>query len=342
MRVSSASPPPARALEPLSTIDGYRRLFFDADHWAPYVTWVARKHADMDEPTIRKGLAGTYPTFIVDDALVVKFYGEQFRGEPTHAAELAVAMSRPEERGIPAPRMVAHGSLYEGSSGWPWPYVVFEFVEGVSIGEAHERVSHGDKVGIAREVGAMARALHDAPVPADGPFAPTWDAYAAFLDAQRARCVENHREWGDLSPDLTSQIDDYLAPTSELIDRSRPAHLIHADMTADHLLGVEEADGWRTTALIDFGDAMVGDHLYELVALHLDMFHCDKALRGAYLDAYGVDRSLRRTLPRRAMSTTLLHQFDVCVTLPGRVEGLEQTADLERLADAIWALPDVQ
>ena len=42
------------------------------------------------------------------------------------------------------------------------------------------------------------------------------------------------------------------------------------------------------------------------------------------------------------MSTTLLHQFDVCVTLPGRVEGLEQTADLERLADAIWALPDVQ
>ena len=61
MRVSSASPPPARALEPLSTIDGYRRLFFDADHWAPYVTWVARKHADMDEPTIRKGLAEGVP-----------------------------------------------------------------------------------------------------------------------------------------------------------------------------------------------------------------------------------------------------------------------------------------
>ncbi len=323
-------------------MDGYRRLFFDADHWAPYVRWVACKHADVDDPTIRTGLAGTYPTFIIDDRLVVKFYGQLFKGEPTHAAELAVGLSRPEDRGIPAPRMVGHGTLYGASGGWPWPYVLFEFVEGVSIGEAHERVSGRDRARIARDVGRMARALHDAPVPEGGPFTPTWDAYEAFLGAQRTRCVESHREWDDLPAHLVEQIDDFLAPTAELIDRARPPHLIHADMTADHLLGVAEAGGWRTTGLIDFGDAMVGDHLYELVALHLDMFRCDRALLAEYLDAYGADARFRRALPRRAMSTTLLHQFDVCTVLPDRVPEWDDIADLAQLADAIWGLPAAQ
>jgi hygromycin-B 7''-O-kinase len=333
------TPPPASALDSLATMDGYRRLFFDADHWAPYVRWVARKHIGIDDPTIGAGLVGTYPTFIVNDAVVVKFYGALFAGEATHAAELAVALSRPEGLAIPAPRMVAHGSLYDGQDGWRWPYIVFEFAEGVSIGEAHERVSHRDRTRIAHDVGAMARAFHDAPIPGEGPFDPTWDAYTAFLDTQRARCAENHREWGDLSAHLIEQIDDFLAPTSELVDRARPPHLIHADMTADHILGVPGDDGWRTTGLIDFGDAMVGDHLYELVALHLDMFRCDKSLLAAYLDAYGVDEDFRRSLPHRAMSTTLLHQFDVCVTLPGRVAGLDEITGLAQLADAIWGLP---
>jgi hygromycin-B 7''-O-kinase len=39
--------------------------------------------------------------------------------------------------------------------------------------------------------------------------------------------------------------------------------------------------------LIDFGDAMVGDLHYELAALHLDLFDCDKRLLRQFLDHYG-------------------------------------------------------
>ncbi|MAF10914.1 hypothetical protein CMK11_10740 [Candidatus Poribacteria bacterium] len=217
---------------------------------------------------------------------------------------------------------------------------MFEFVEGVSIGEAADRVSHTDRLQVAREVGGMTRSLHAQHIPAAGPFAPTWDEYRDLLDRQRERCAENHREWGDLPDYLVDQIDDYLAPTECLIDAGRRAHLIHADITADHILGALTPDGWRTTALIDFGDAMVGDHLYELVALHLDVFRGDTGLLAAYLDAYAVDDAFCRALPHRAMSTCLLHRFDVLSTLPGLGHDLAGIESLSHLADALWTLPE--
>ena len=68
---------------------------------------------------------------------------------------------------------------------------------------------------------------------------------------------------------------------------------------------------WRPIGVIDFGDAMVGDRLYELVALNLGLFRCDKRLLGIFLDTYGFDLALRRDFVRRAMSLTLLHEFNV-------------------------------
>jgi hygromycin-B 7''-O-kinase len=335
----SPAPPSPRPLDILSTDAGYRQRFFDADYWTPYVRWVVWKQFGVRNAAVRSGLAGTYPTFIADDRWVVKFFGDLFEGEATHAAELCVGLLRPERHGIPAPALLAHDDMYDAPGQWRWPYLVFEFMEGGSIGEAGDSVSHGDRVRIAREVAGMTRALHTVPIPADGPFDASWGAYEALIACQRAQCVENHREWGDLPDHLIAQIDYYLAPTEELIDRGRPPHLIHADITADHILGLVEAARWRTTALIDFGDAMVGGHLYELVALHLDVFRGDTALLAAYLDAYGVDVAFHAALPRLALSTCLLHRFDVFASLAAIVGDVDEVASLEMLADTLWAMP---
>ena len=95
--------------------------------------------------------------------------------------------------------------------------------------------------------------------------------------------------------------------------------MLHCDLNADHVLGGFEGERWRPVGVIDFGDAMIGDRMYDLVALHLGLFRCDKRLLRAFLDDYGSDERLRRDFARRAMSMTLLHQFDVLSDSPPKV-----------------------
>ena len=113
----------------------------------------------------------------------------------------------------------------------------------------------------------------------------------------------------------------------------KPPHLIHADLTRDHLLGRVVDGRWQSLALIDFGDAMTGDLLYELSALHLDMFRGEKRLLRAFLDAYGMTEEARAALPHQALATSLLHQFNDFEALePGRLAA----RTLEELADDLW------
>ncbi len=51
--------------------------------------------------------------------------------------------------------------------------------------------------------------------------------------------------------------------------------------------GSWDGERWQTWALVDFSDARVGDLLYELVALHIDLFQLDTRLLRAFLEAYG-------------------------------------------------------
>ncbi len=102
------------------------------------------------------------------------------------------------------------------------------------------------------------------------------------------------------------------------------------------MLGRLEGGRWHSLALIDFGDAMPGNLYYELVALHLDLFHGDKRLLAAYLDAYGLDEPARRQLPVRAMNMALLHRFNVLEPVFEHNPNLRLIPTLNELADVLW------
>lgn len=334
------SPPnqPADLLPQLETIEGYRRYFMDLASWRPHVQTVCRRHDGLTGREVRPGLAGTYPTFIVDDRWVVKFYGRLFDGALGFETERdvgALLASTPE---IPAPAILASGDLCPGSSAWPWPYLIFEFIPGVSIGEVYEQVSLDDKLALARYLGEVTGRLHRLPVAGSTVFRPSWDTYLDLLRAQRARCAATHRGWGTLPEPLIEQIESYALPAEALVDPDTPPYLIHADLTRDHILGRLCGGRWTTSAIIDFGDAMVGNLYYELSALHLDLFGCDKRLLRAYLDAYGVDERTRQGLPARAMSAALLHRFGV---LSGAFESRPDARGAETLDDLATLLWDV-
>ena len=329
-----SDPSPADLFDQLENIEGYRRYFADPVAWRPYVERVYHRHA-LSSGVVRIGVPGTCPTFIVDDRWVVKFFGRLFDGGQSFQVELELGKWAAGLR-LPFPEIVAEGQLFNASAGWHWPYLVFEYVPGESIGEVFEQVGLEDKLALACWLADLTRRMHQAALPDSEIFQPTWEVFTGLLDSQRRGCRQSFQEWGCLPEHLLAQLDDFLLPVDELVDNGSTPHLIHADLTADHVLGRLEGGRWHALALIDFGDAMVGNLYYELVALHLDLFHGDKRLLAAYLDAYGLDEPARRQVPVRAMNMALLHRFNVLGPVFERNPALCQVSTLNELADGLW------
>ena len=322
------------ALDSFTSLDFYRQHFMDAGLWAPYVREIVQRHGlGMDEP-ISTGLPGSFPTFIVAGRWVVKLFGELFDGEESWQVEKSANELLVKAGGWPAPALLASGSLFPAGAGWPWPYLVFEYLPYASFGEQSAGLSFDERLKLAAWLGRFCRRLHALPLPAAGIFPPLRRDYRSYLSQRLAHCGVDHAGWGRLSSRLLAQLDDYLPPAVARLPEGRPSHLVHGDLTRDHLLGQVAGGRWETYGVIDFGDARLGDLYHELVPLHLDLFAGDKRLLRAFMEAYGSDDWLGDDFPHNAMAVTLLHPFDVLSCL----KQLPADGSLEELADIIWRI----
>jgi hygromycin-B 7''-O-kinase len=329
---------PKNAMHPLDElldIKAYTHLFTDAAFFTPYVRQ-ACSASGLPCREIHSGAAGTFPTFIVDNKLVVKFFGPLFNGAHCVQAEQSAAQLLSAHPVLPAPALLAQGALRPSGAAWHWPYLIFAFVKGGSFGESFDRISPAQKLEIARRLGGWVRALHALPIPPEEPFDTGWDGFEGFLERQRAACRERLSAWGCLPPHLLAQVPGFLAQFSGLVDRTARPHLIHADLTGDHLLGTFQGEVWQTRGLIDFGDARTGDLYYELAALYLDMFRADRRLLAAFLEGFGCQ--LAPDFARRALAACLLHEFNLLPGLQRRFQSGGYPATLEELADQAWPL----
>jgi hygromycin-B 7''-O-kinase len=321
-------------LDQLDSLDAYRKHFMDAALWLPHVQAVCRRHNLVPCQPVRAGLAGSFPTFIVNDRWVVKFFGRLFGGENAYETELQVNRLLPPDLAIHAPALLHCGTLRADGPAWAWPYLVYEYLPGISIGEVYEQVSFEEKLALAGALGKTTWQILGLPLEGASLYHGGLVAYSRFLARQRAVCTANHRQWESLPERLIEQIDDYLLPVESLADPRFPYGLIHADITRDHILGWLGPGGWVTRGLIDFGDARVGNVFYDLGALHLDLFRGNKRLLQAYLDAYRLED--RRQFAHKAMSAALLHEFNIFILLKDMKPQLSQAATLEDLAGLIW------
>lgn len=328
-------------LQPLATREIYVRRLADVAFWRPYVRQVCWQHHLSANPVLRLGVVGTYPTFIVDGRWVVKFFGQLFDGAQSCQAELEAVRLLAHAPSIAVPALAATGQLFADEAGWRWPYLVYAFIPGVSLGEAYRQVSFDEKLRLAGQLGQLTRQLHGLALPEQGVFASDWGNYRALIESQRQRCAANHYQWGVLPARLIEQVDAFLLPADDLILPGERPHLVHADLTVDHVLGRLQGGRWQTLALIDWGDALSGSLLYELVALHLDLFHIDKRLLRAYLQAYDLPASWQaqwQSVTRRAMSVALLHRFNVLANLPRDCPAVQTAATLDELAEILWGI----
>jgi hygromycin-B 7''-O-kinase len=323
-----------------ASVQEYGRIFTNPDYWRPYVEAICARHGLFPCREVRTGLPGTMPVFLVDGRYVVKLFSDLFSGDVGFRVERELYELLAERADIPTPALLAAGTLFPAEGGWPWPYLVSQLLPGLSLREMAGQVSAADTLAVAEWLGPILRRLHRVRPPASASLRPTWEAFDRFLAGQRANAVAHHQQWQTLPQRLIAQIDRYLPPLAELVDHRAAPHLLHADLNADHVLGDFQGDRWHPTAIIDFGDARVGDRLYELPALHIGLFRGDKGLLLAFLEAYGFDAELRRDFPRRAMTMTLLHEWNVMSEI---IEAFPHVADigsLEELAALLWDLEE--
>ena len=321
---------------------GYAAHFMDLRVWAPHIRKVCRRHGFGCEKVV-PGVPGTFPTFIVEAgeektplsnlAIVVKFFGPLFDGAGSFNIEKDMGRWLEAHRlPIMSPAILADGKLDHD-----WQYLIFEYVGGVSIGQAREKLTVNDRLLIAHQMGEYIHRFHTLTLYRQQDFPrsiqPCMEKFTSFIEHQRVTSQANHQLWNDLPWQLVSQIDDFLLPLEQLIDLSAPPHLVHADLTSDHIFGCIGEGEWRTLAVIDWGDAMTGNLLYELVALYLDLFHSDKNLLRACLETYELPRFYLHDFPQKALSMVLLHQFP----MPAQVYApFLEVKSLQELAECLY------
>jgi aminoglycoside phosphotransferase (APT) family kinase protein len=281
----------------------------DVDFWAPYVNDALRRH---ELPTGAPGIGtgGTFPTFLVGSC-VVKLFPAFFSGAECFEIERSIHQLFLDHPEIPAPRLIAHGQLFD--IGWPWPFLITSRLEGTSWRNAN--LSTEDQVAVALQLGGLIRRVHELPCPADAAWSND------VLGDLRATCADRHRVWNVLPPRLLDQIHRFLSPPSTT------QRLVHADLHSDHIF----VDGGRLVGVIDWGDALYGDPYYELPALHFGTFGGNKRLLRAFLDGYQWKPT--NDFAVRAMSMTLVHEFS---PLRERTPPLAGIATLEDLASLLW------
>jgi hygromycin-B 7''-O-kinase len=314
------------SLAALQTLDGYRQSFLSTGLWEPHLQALCTMHGWSCEQII-PGKPGTFPTFIVDDQRVIKFFGPLFTGEQCWQVEQEAASLIPALPSLPVPQLLASGDL-PGEPGWH--YLVFEVVPGVNIGDVYSKLPIVEKLELASWLGSWLPELHRLRPPAESSLPRLSErlVHGWFAD----RWAENSARW---PAHLAAQVEGYINKYSDFIQTGSEA-FIHADLTRDHLIGSLSDGHWTTQAIIDFGDAKLGNLYYELAAVHLDLFGCDKRLLAAFLEAYGFPPDL--DFSRKAMVTSLLHEFDVIGYLFTWNPKLQELQTLEQLESCLWKI----
>ncbi len=189
-----------------------------------------------------------------------------------------------------------------------WSYALMPLLPGehLSDGDVQKALTDGDRIGVARAMGAhlalLQSAAWDAPAEydhaADG-LAPLDAAYAewfvARMHARLATAVADN--------DATTPTDiDWV---ESLIERGRAClavpfapTLVHTDYAEGNVVAEREG-GWRVTGVFDLGEAYIGDGEYDLARLGCWYGRKSSETLRAFVDAYAAARPLRDAFAER-------------------------------------------
>jgi len=299
--------------------EGVRR---DEARLGPGVRAVLGRHGLQGQTAVRF-TEGSLPVYAVGPDLVLKLYPPLYASERDREA---LVLSIVEARlPIPTPGVHAAGDL-DG-----WAYLLMTRLHGEPLAAVWPSLGSQDRARLARQLGEALAVMHALRDPRSAPLRNDW---RAFLDAQRAACVERQRMLG-LDPLWLDQIPAFLDRVE--LGEAPPHALLHTEIMREHLLASRREDGWRLSGLFDFEPAMVGAPEYEFASVGV-FFSCGEGplLREA-LRSYGyAEKDLAANLAERCLAYGLLHRYSNIPWFLRRVPPPAGTVTLSGLARTWW------
>ncbi len=283
-------------LPTVNTPADYRPIYRDAAVWLPAMRAICRRH-HLDPTALRMAPPGTHVVFFVGTACIIKLFVPPWV-EDAYPERVALAALRGHAT-IAVPQLIGQGEL-EG-----WPYLVLTTVPGRSLETVWPALSPADRQHIMHQLGALMRQLHALDVTKVEGLASDW---SGFLSQQFRLCLDNQAQAG-ASAAWLEQIHSFLANLPPLAGNGSPSALLHSDITCEHVYLQQQEDTWQISGLIDWGDAMIGDPLYDFVAPAL-ITRDDPAVWRALLQGYGFQPA-RWSADRAAelLAYALLHRY---------------------------------
>lgn len=288
------------------------------------VETICERH-NVDARVIERFADGSVPVFAVGTAFVLKLCPPFAIEERDNESQVLRAIEG--RLPIPTPRVHATGEL-DG-----WGYILMSRLEGESLAGAWPRIGPEDRLRFADALGESLAALHALRDPLSSNLPGSW---RAFLDGQRATCVERQRVRG-LDAHWCDQIEGFLEGVS--LEKRGPDSLLHTEVMREHLLVRQGSKGWTLSGLFDFEPAMIGAPEYEFAAVGLFVSCGEPLILRRILIAYGyAENELDAELQNRFLAYTLLHRYSNLPWYLRRLPPPESARSLGDLAAHWWGL----
>jgi hygromycin-B 7''-O-kinase len=159
-------------------------------------------------------------------------------------------------------------AIIETGEAGDWRYLISSHVPGTQIEAVLPSLGEADLERIATELGQFMRAFHAVDIPAfERPFGP----WARYLEERLAGARDLHLGRG-VDPRRVEQIAAFLTDRAPTLRALGPPVLIHADLTAEHVMLAETGGRWRLSGVLDLADAMIAPAELDLVAPFVELF----------------------------------------------------------------------
>lgn len=216
-------------------------------------------------------------------------------GHPGELAAEAWASEQVRPLGVPVPEVVA---LEAEASTLPLPFLLTRRLAGAELGKGPHP--------LLVTVGERLRAVHSVTLDGYGFLKqPAYGSWTEFTGEAQA-CLDELVDGDVVTVELAAAIDGMLHERTGLLAYDKTGVLLHGDLKPPHIF----ADEGRLTGIIDWGDALAGDPLYDIARFSL----VGKAELDLLLTGYGLALTpeLEATLAAYRivrMTTTLRDEF---------------------------------
>ncbi|CAN8233943.1 unnamed protein product [Cochlearia groenlandica] len=286
-------------------------------------------------------------------------------------------------KGKPAP------DSFASLSSHVWPYIITKRCKGKIFAQLRDDLSWNDAQNLASFLGQQLRNLHQLPYPQvtrpeflnandiheELNIPPEWRVFVDALRQKKKDVTSRIESWGNPIPRaLMNTIDEYIPDDFfvELLhvykdrdggDEMKPCTWIHSDVMDDNIhmepyTDDDSVDGqrssWRPSHLLDFSDLTIGDPIYDLIPIYLDVFRGDAGLLKKLLESYGLPlirsksngatdstkKKKKKVLSPsyRTMCYCILHEENVLGAMYSIWDELRTADSWEQVEQTVWSL----